>query len=189
MNTFKLGNWYESIRQVRTLYREYWKGILCRNGDIAIIFEYKGSRRVHYGDRLDYHKGQITYVGEGKSGDQKLTPRNQALITACETGREIKLFMDCGDVFKPKRLLYAGKWMVVGNAYTRLPEDPTRSVFQFTLEPSNKERAQILNFLSFSFDTVGVNLHKSEHIAQRDRKISHSVTGNIAHLDRLISHS
>ncbi len=164
MTTFKLGNWYQSKAQVRALYREYWRGILCRNNHLGIIFEYRGSRRIHYGDNLDYRKGQITYIGEGKKGDQKLTARNRALIAACETGKDVDVFLDCGDMFKPKRLLYAGKWVVEAHCYQPISQELKHKVFQFLLVPTKDQQANILAFLSFTFDAVGLSASFEEDL-------------------------
>ena len=78
---YREGTWYESKGRVRSDFREYRKGILIRDRRTAIIFNYQGARRVHYGDYFDPSSGTIRYVGEGKSGDQKLNARNLATIT------------------------------------------------------------------------------------------------------------
>ena len=149
----KLGRWYESKREVRSVYGEYRKGILIGGIVPAIIFNYVGARRVHYGDRLDYRDGSIDYVGEGKRGDQKLNPRNKALVDASESQSRIRVFLDCGDLFKPKRLLFAGLWSVSKCEYS-FDEDEQRKVFRFRLEPAQTD---ILDFLHFTFSAVGEN--------------------------------
>jgi hypothetical protein len=63
----QLGKWYEAKRQVRAGYGEYWKGILLKKNSVAVIFNFRGARRVHYGDLFDPGTGTIRYVGEGKT--------------------------------------------------------------------------------------------------------------------------
>ena len=150
---FKIGNWYASKEQVRKHYGEYWKGILLKGADIAVIYNFQGARRTHYGDEFDVRNSHIVYVGEGKTGDQTLNARNAALVTAKTSGRPIKVFLDCGDVFKPKKLLFAGNWHVTAHKHVAISG---RKVFQFTLEPEDAETA---DHLTFTFGALGV--HKS----------------------------
>lgn len=151
---FKLGRWYESKDEVRRSFGEYWKGILLSEGNVAIVFNYRGARRLHYGDRLDYKKGTILYIGEGKSGNQQRNARNAALIQAKKSQTPIDVFLDCGEVFTPKKLLYAGKWLVSGYRYTALSHSNARRVYKFSLTPTSKD---ILEFLRFSFSALGQN--------------------------------
>jgi hypothetical protein len=107
---YQLGKWYEAKRQVRAAYGEYWKGILLRGDRVAVIFNFHGARRIHYGDFFDPATGTIRYVGEGKTGHQVLNARNKRLRQMCGSGLPLDLFLDCGDLFSPKKLLYVGKW-------------------------------------------------------------------------------
>lgn len=96
---FRPGELYASKRQVREHYREFWKGILVRGKRVAIIHAYKGlARRVHYADQLDPVTMTLTYIGEGKTGDQQLTRGNRALVEAAATGEPVDVFFDCGDI-------------------------------------------------------------------------------------------
>src|SRR5262245_52360128 len=135
MKKFKLGHWYAAKQDIRGSFREYRKGILRRDEKIAIIFAYRGARRVHYGDKLNYLKGEILYVGEGKRGNQRLTASNKALVNAMSSKTTVNVFLNCGDVFKPKKILFAGEWNVVRCRYASLREDRSRRVYQFTLRP------------------------------------------------------
>ena len=149
---FTLGRWYSSKDQVRAEYGEYWKGILLgKKDDIAVIFNFLGARRKHYGDEFDVDNRRILYVGEGKSGDQKENPRNLALIDAEKSGRSIRVFLDCGDVFSPKKLLFAGQWHVRGKEYVSVDG---RMVYRFRLEPEDQATAE---HLVFTFGTLGAN--------------------------------
>lgn len=116
---YKLGNWYEAGREVRAQYGEYWKGILLKSHNVAVIFNFAGARRIHYGDFFDPDTGTIRYVREAKTGDQTLNPRNKRLRELRGTDEFVDLFLDCGDLFTPKQLLYAGQWAVVKCAFER----------------------------------------------------------------------
>ena len=155
--TFKAGNWYESSREVRKKYGEYWKGILVRGHDISVIFEYVGSRRKHYGDELDLERGLLKYVGEGKSGDQQLNARNKALVEAKKNGISITVFFDCGDVFSPKRLLCAGKWVVNSYRYVTVG---SRKVFLFTLKPIDDEITKLMRFIFGAANAVNKSFER-----------------------------
>lgn len=167
---FKLGRWYESKETVRRAFGEYWKGILLSEGKVAIVFNYRGARRLHYGDRLDYKKGTVLYIGEGKSGDQQLNARNKALILAKKSQTAIDVFLDCGDVFTPKKLLYAGKWRVSAYRYAALSRSDTRRVYKFSLNPTSQ---RILDFLRFSFSALGQNADFERDLASFARSRSH----------------
>jgi hypothetical protein len=149
----KLGQWLESKERVRRHFREYRKGILRRGAELGIIFAYRGARRVHYGDELRYKQGEVLYIGEGKRGNQMLTPGNRALLNAIDARTPVRLFLDCGDVFKPKKLLYAGEWKVVGHRYGKI--GGVRRVYQFRLRP-HKDPDRVLRFLAFTFASGGI---------------------------------
>lgn len=100
----------EGVRAIRL--GEYWKGILLKGDRTAIIFNYTRARRIHYDDCFDPTTGTIRYIGEGKDGDQKLNPRNKRLSKLKDKGTAVYVFLDCGDIFSPKYLLYVGKWHV-----------------------------------------------------------------------------
>lgn len=153
MGVPQLGRWYEAKAQVRAAYGEYWKGILVGKRDTAIIFNYVGARRSHYGDHLDYASGKLTYIGEGKTGDQMPNARNRALLLAYQTGKPVHVYLDCGDLFMPKRLLYAGLWNVFDYHYEKSKTEK-RKVYRFKLKPSAPE---ILKFLHFTFSAIGDN--------------------------------
>jgi len=142
---YKLGKWYESKNQVRADFGEYWKGILLSGKRTAVIFNYSGARRVHYGDTFNPGSGVVQYIGEGKSGDQVPNARNQRLLDLKDSGGPLELFLDCGDLFKPKKILYAGKWHVSGAVY-RASGD--RNIYVFDLVPSTMK---IIEFLKFTF--------------------------------------
>ncbi len=149
--SLKLGSWYPSKEQIRKHFGEYWKGILVGKKQIAIISSYRWGRRAHYRDGLDLDKMVLFYIGEGRSGDQKMNSRNLALKSAIEANVAIDVFFDCGDIFKPKSILYVGKWDVI--ACNEVTQDG-RSVFQFELRPGRKEVEELLRF---TFSKVGAD--------------------------------
>lgn len=154
--SYRLGKWYPSKGRVRSDFGEYWKGILLKGSKAAIIFNYIGARRVHYGDSFDPSAGTIRYVGEGKVGDQQSNARNSRLVELSRKEGSVDVFLDCGDLFTPKHLLYAGKWIVSDFEY-RLIEG--RKVYLFTLSPRSEE---VIEFLRFTFfDTEHQAFEKS----------------------------
>lgn len=142
---YQLGTWYPSKEGVRSDFGEYWKGILLKGKRTAIIFNYTGARRIHYGDCFDPTTGTIRYVGEGKEGDQQLNPRNKRLSELKDKKSAVDVFLDCGDIFSPKHLLYAGKWQIDRVEYCSIGG---RKVYLFTLTPHSQE---IVEFLRFTF--------------------------------------
>lgn len=154
--SYQLGKWYEAKRQVRAAYGEYRKGILCKKNSVAVIFNFAGARRVHYGDSFDPGTGTIRYVGEGKTGHQVLNPRNRRLHQLCGSTGLLDVFLDCGDLFLPKKLLYAGKWAVMNSEYKALNG---RKVYLFTLKAHT---AKVIEFLKFTFfDTQHAKFERS----------------------------
>lgn len=153
---YELGKWYEAKDQVRAQYGEYWKGILLKKNHVAVIFNFRGARRIHYGDFFDPKTGIIRYVGEGKKGNQILNARNRRLHEMSGTTALLDLFLDCGDLFLPKKLLYAGKWSVVKSEYKLLDG---RRAYLFTLKAHS---ASVVKFLGFTFvDTTNAKFERS----------------------------
>ena len=147
---FTPGRWYSSKEQVCAAYGECRRGILLgKKDDIAVIFKFLGARRTHCGDEFDIENRRIMYVGAGKTGDQKENPGNLALIDAEKSGKPIRVFLDCGNLFSPKKLLYAGEWHVRGKEY--VPVDGRR-VYRFRLEPEDQATVEQL---VFTFGTLG----------------------------------
>lgn len=153
---FQLGKWYEAKRQVRAGFGEYWKGILVKKNKVAVIFNFTGARRIHYGDFFDPATGTIRYVGEGKSGDQSLNARNRRLHEMRGGDSDLDVFLDCGDLFSPKKLLYAGKWKVAKSEFKLLDG---RKVYVFTLKANSDT---VIEFLKFTFfDTEYTKFERS----------------------------
>jgi hypothetical protein len=149
---FKAGELYASRSQVRAHFREFWKGILVRDGRVAIIQAYRGlARRVHYTDHLEPVSMTMKYVGEGLKGDQALTRGNQALVDAARTGDPVDVFFDCGDIQLPygesrkfeKHFIAGGSWRVVDAQFRHVPSEG-RKVWRFTLVPMDEETRRTL---------------------------------------------
>lgn len=149
---FRAGELYPSRSVVRAHYREYRKGILVRDGDVAVIQAYRGlARRVHYPDSLNPETLELRYVGEGLRGDQSLARGNGALYDAANSGRLVGVFLDCGDIHLPagrekgfeKHLLSAGPWKITKAKYGPHPTEG-RMVWMFTMEPADDETRAIL---------------------------------------------
>ena len=153
LKTLKTGKWYPAQAGVRAHFREYRKGILVRGNHLGIIFNYVGARRTHYGDRFDLSKMEISYVGEGKRGDQTANARNVALQSRAGTNQSVQVFFDCGDVFPRKHLLFGGEWRVARVDYGQA-EHQGRKVFRFLMAPQQEETGQKLRLV---FDTLGAD--------------------------------
>lgn len=158
---FRPGELYAAKSCVRALFREYWKGILLRDGRVGIIQAYRGlARRVHYSDCLDLTSMTLTYIGEGRKGDQPLSSRNKALVDAANTGQLVDVFFDCGDIRLPaggqhefeKHFLAGGRWRVIRAEF--IPADD-RKVWSFKLEPENGETRAILQTIFLDANSDG----------------------------------
>jgi hypothetical protein len=141
MKLFTVGNWYDSQRDLRGPTHNPAKGITEWNGQVYIIVTYHGSRRAPYADRLDLTRGVLSYVGHGRTGDHKRDHWNNILFGAQGTQAPVRAFLDCGDLFHPKQLLYAGEWNV---ARWRRTMEQNRRVFRFSLESESEGSLQQL---------------------------------------------
>ena len=149
---FILGHWYSSKDQVRAEHGgSRGRILLGSNNDIAVILDFLGSHRTRNGVDFDFDNRRIMCVGEGKAGDQKENPRNLALINAEKLGNPIRVFLDCGELFSPKKLLYVGAWCVRGMEYDSVDG---KMVYRFRLEPEDQATA---NYLVFTFGALGAN--------------------------------
>src|SRR4051794_40577702 len=102
MGDFKTGSWYESQREVRIPLRNPAKGIAPTRRGVTIISSYHGARRKAYEDYLDLGRGRLSYVGHGKLGHQQFDYWNSLLAVACSVNAPVRVFLDCGDLFRPK---------------------------------------------------------------------------------------
>lgn len=88
-----------------------------------------------YPDALSEDGGSIVYTGEGRHGDQHLSPGNRALLAAIETGHAVPLFNKLGT----GRWQLTGRWRVAA-AEHRFDEREQRMLWRFTLKRQNRER-------------------------------------------------
>jgi hypothetical protein len=63
----------------------------------------------------------------------------------------LDVFLDCGDLFSPKKLLYAGKWMIANSQYRVLKG---RKVYLFTLKAHARAVVEFLRFTFFDAERV-----------------------------------
>ncbi|HEV2762185.1 MAG TPA: hypothetical protein VGV38_04250, partial [Pyrinomonadaceae bacterium] len=75
----------------------------------------------------------ILYVGEGRRGDQHLTPGNRALLAAVESGHAVPLFNKLG----VGRWQHTGLWRVA-RAEHRFDPEANRMLWRFTLKRVRK---------------------------------------------------
>ncbi len=184
--SFKAGELYASRSQVRAHYREFWKGILVRDGQAAIIQAHRGlARRIHYGDELDSVSMTLTYVGEGLKGDQRLTRGNKALVDAARTGESVEVFFDCGDIQLPygetkkyeKHLVAGGQWRVV-DAEFRFVQSEGRKVWRFRLNPIDEVVRKTLQSIFLTTSTG------FEPLLRRFAKLRRELYGSFDHILR-----
>ena len=71
----------------------------------------------------------INYVGNGRRGDQQLTPPNRALLDAARTGHAVPLFNKLGT----GRWQHLGFWRVTRPEY-RFDDATGRMLWRFTLK-------------------------------------------------------
>lgn len=86
-----------------------------------------------YPDALSADGESIVYTGEGRHGDQHLSPGNRALLAAIESGHAVPLFNKLG----------SGRWQLTGHwriasAEHRFDETEARMLWRFTLKRSRQ---------------------------------------------------
>ncbi|HYP53689.1 MAG TPA: hypothetical protein VEQ42_09120 [Pyrinomonadaceae bacterium] len=105
-------------------------GVYQRRGRLVSLLTDFGLINPCYPDR---HEGgdadTILYVGEGRRGDQHLTPGNRALLAAVESGHAVPLF----------NKLSVGRWQLTGfwrvaRAEHRFDAGENRMLWRFTLK-------------------------------------------------------
>ena len=82
-----------------------------------------------YPDALSADGKSIVYTGEGRHGDQLLSPGNRALLSAVGSGHAVPLFNKLG----------TGRWQLTGHwrvtaAEHRFDEQERRMLWRFTLK-------------------------------------------------------
>lgn len=103
-------------------------GVYHRGGRLVSLLTDFGRINPCYPDEATDDGDTITYTGEGRHGDQHLTPGNRALLAAIESGYVVPLFNKLG----------VGRWQLVGHwrvtrAEHRYDERERRMLWRFTL--------------------------------------------------------
>ncbi|HEX8722024.1 MAG TPA: hypothetical protein VF736_15425 [Pyrinomonadaceae bacterium] len=104
-------------------------GVYQRGGRLVSLLTDFGRINPCYPDALSADGETISYTGEGRHGDQHLSPGNRALLAAVETGHAVPLFNKLG----------TGRWQLTGHwrvtsAEHRYDEAERRMLWRFTLK-------------------------------------------------------
>lgn len=103
-------------------------GVYHRGGRLVSLLTDFGRINPCYPDEAAPTGDAVTYYGEGRRGDQLLTPGNRALLAAIETGHAVPLFNKLG----PGRWQHTGLWRVADAAHLYHPAE-RRMLWRFTL--------------------------------------------------------
>lgn len=107
-------------------------GVYQRNGRLVSLLTDFGRINPCYPDEAGDDGETITYTGEGRRGDQHLTPGNRALLAAIESGHAVPLF----NKLAVGRWQHMGFWRVVRGEHRFDPESE-RMLWRFTLRRAN----------------------------------------------------
>lgn len=110
------------------------RGLYHRDGRLISLLTDFGQINPCYPDAHDRSAATITYTGEGRRGDQALTPGNRALLAAIESGHGVPLFLKLA----PGRWQHTGCWRVTNSAH-RFNQEQNRMLWQFTLTRKQEE--------------------------------------------------
>ncbi len=103
-------------------------GVYQRDGRLISLLTDFGRINPCYPDRADSSGDKIYYTGEGRRGDQALTPGNQALLAAIETRHGVPLF----NKLAVGRWRHMGFWRVAEGRHV-FDEQEQRMLWLFTL--------------------------------------------------------
>lgn len=103
-------------------------GIYHRAEQVISLLTDFGRHNACYPDAADESGNSIIYTGEGRRGDQKLSPANRALLHAIETAHHFPLF----NKLEPGRWQHMGCWRVVEAKHVYEPTED-RMLWRFTL--------------------------------------------------------
>jgi hypothetical protein len=108
-------------------------GVYHRGGRLVSLLTDFGRINPCYPDALSDDGESIVYTGEGRHGDQLLSPGNRALLSAIESGHAVPLFNKLG----------TGRWQLTGHwrvtaAEHRFDEHERRMLWRFTLKRSRQ---------------------------------------------------
>ncbi len=105
------------------------QGIYHRRGRLVSLLTDFGRINPCYPDHAVASGDRIHYTGEGRRGDQHLSPGNRALLSAIESGHGVPLFNKLG----VGRWQWMGYWRVIAGAHL-FDEGENRMLWWFTLE-------------------------------------------------------
>ena len=108
-------------------------GVYQRGGRLVSLLTDFGRINPCYPDALSPDGESIVYTGEGRHGDQHLSPGNRALLSAIESGHAVPLFNKLG----VGRWQLTGRWRVA-SAEHRFDEREQRMLWRFTLKKVGK---------------------------------------------------
>ena len=104
-------------------------GVYQREGRLVSLLTDFGRLNPCYPDEAAPDGETVYYTGEGRCGDQHLSPGNRALLSAIESGHAVPLFNKLG----VGRWQHTGLWRVV-EASHRFDERERRMLWRFTLK-------------------------------------------------------
>jgi hypothetical protein len=107
-------------------------GVYHRNGRLVSLLTDFGRINPCYPDRPHESGNRIYYTGEGRRGDQHLSPGNRALLSAIESRHGVPLF----NKLAVGRWQHMGFWRVVEGRQI-FDEQENRMLWWFTLERIN----------------------------------------------------
>ncbi|MEP6925969.1 MAG: hypothetical protein ABI954_15985 [Pyrinomonadaceae bacterium] len=124
--SFKRGNLY-SWAEVSRIHRVRM-GIYQKNERLISLLTDFGRINPCYPDQLDADGKRILYTGNGRRGDQPLSPANRALLAAIETKHAVPLF----NKLAIGQWRFEGFWRVESGEYV-FDETRERMIWQFML--------------------------------------------------------
>jgi hypothetical protein len=104
-------------------------GVYHRGGRLVSLLTDFGRINACYPDAASEDGDTVVYVGEGRHGDQPLSPGNLALLSAVDSGHAVPLFNKLGT----GRWQHTGLWRVA-SAEHRFDEAGRRMLWRFTLK-------------------------------------------------------
>lgn len=106
-------------------------GVYQKGGRLISLLTDFGRINPCYPDEAQPDGETIHYTGEGRRGDQHLSPGNRALLAAIESGHSVPLF----NKLAPGRWQLIGFWRIV-EASHRFDVNENRMLWRFTLKKS-----------------------------------------------------
>ena len=112
-------------------------GVYQRGGRLVSLLTDFGRINACYPDALadESDRETIVYTGEGRHGDQHLSPGNRALLSAIESGHAVPLF----NKLSVARWQHRGCWRVTAAAHRFDPQE-NRMRWRFTLQRVRRDR-------------------------------------------------